>query len=79
VAEGDTATRVRDAVRRAGLPAERPPRIDPEQIVAATRVDKKARGGNAEFAIPRRVGAMAGERDGWAVRVPEALVLEVLR
>ena len=46
--------------------------------VAATRGDKKARGGVVEYALPRRVGAMAGEQSGWGVRVPDASVREVL-
>ena len=79
LAEPSTAERVGDALRRAELPTTRPPALDAERILAATRLDKKARGGAAEFALPARIGAMAGERDGWTVRVPDEVVLEVLR
>ena len=78
VAEPGTARRVRDAVRAAGLPYAPPAGMDAERIVAATRTDKKARGGGVEYALPRRIGAMAGERSGWAVPVPETVVREVL-
>lgn len=79
VAESGTAELVREAVERAGLPARLPRELDPERILESTRSDKKARGGIAEFALPARVGAMAGEESGWVVRVPEDEVLAVLR
>jgi 3-dehydroquinate synthase len=78
IAECGTTERVRDAIERAGLPAERPPEQDPEALLALTRRDKKARRGVVEYALPRRIGAMAGEREGWGVPVDDALVLEVL-
>lgn len=78
VAEPGTAARVREAVTAAGLPAVVPRGISAEQVLRATRTDKKARGGEVAYALPRCIGAMAGEGSGWAVRVAEALVLEVL-
>ena len=78
VAEAGTARRVRDAVERAGLPASRPEDMNADRVLAATRSDKKARRGTAEFALPRRVGAMAGEETNWAVRIDEDAVLAVL-
>ncbi|HET7458812.1 MAG TPA: 3-dehydroquinate synthase [Gemmatimonadaceae bacterium] len=78
IAECGTHDRVREALERAGLPAARPGDADPRSLLALTRGDKKARGGVVEYALPRRVGAMAGEREGWSVAVPDDLVLEVL-
>ena len=78
VAECGTHQRVVDAVRAAGLPASRPAGPSADELLAATRLDKKARGGRVEYALPRRIGAMAGESDGWGVRVDDALVREVL-
>lgn len=78
VAEGGTVERVRAAVERAGLPTTRPPEIDPTRILAATRGDKKARGGVAEYALPARIGAMAGGETGWSIRVSDMDVLAVL-
>jgi hypothetical protein len=49
-----------------------------DAIVAATRGDKKARQGNVEYALPARVGAMAGANRGWSMPVSEDLVREVL-
>jgi 3-dehydroquinate synthase len=78
VAERGTAARVRAALERAGLPTARPRDMAPDDVIALTHADKKARRGVTEYALPRRIGGMAGERTGWAVPVPDALVREVL-
>jgi 3-dehydroquinate synthase len=78
VAERGTASRVQSAVRKAGLVDTLPPHLAADHIIAATHGDKKARAGRAEYALPARIGAMAGESDGWAVAVPDAIVREVL-
>ena len=78
VAECGTADRVRDALRAAGLPLERPATMDAEQVLALTRLDKKARRGVVEYALPRRIGAMAADDGAWAVPVPDDLVREIL-
>jgi 3-dehydroquinate synthase len=77
-AECGTAARVRDAVRGAGLPDRRPADLVPDAVLQAARGDKKARRGAPEYAVPRRVGAMAGEAYGWAVPLPDELLREAL-
>ena len=52
--------------------------MSPEQIVAATHGDKKARGGRVEYALPSHVGAMAGASSGWSIAVDDDLVRAVL-
>ena len=78
VAECGTYDRVRAALELAGLPVSLPAAMRAGDVLALTRQDKKARGGVTEYALPRRIGAMAGERSGWAVPVPDELVLELL-
>ena len=78
VAAGDTAKRVREAVRVAGLPDVRPPHMTVESIITAAHADKKARAGAAEYALPSRIGAMAGADRGWSIPVGDELVREVL-
>jgi 3-dehydroquinate synthase len=78
VAERGTQRAVRRAVCGAGLPDVRPSAIASSDVVAATRGDKKARAGQAEYALPARIGAMAGADAGWSVRVDESLVRDVL-
>lgn len=79
VAEPGTLERVRDAVSAASLPTSRPQAHQPAQLLAATRTDKKARGGVVEYALPRRVGAMACAERGWGCPVSDELVLEILQ
>jgi 3-dehydroquinate synthase len=78
VAEAGTATRIVDAVARAGLPHERPAALDPAHLLELTRSDKKKRAGLVEYALPARIGAMAGAHSGWGVPVPDAEVIAVL-
>jgi len=78
VAERGTAERIADVVRSAGLPTERPRELPVGAVVDATRLDKKARGGRVEYALPSRIGAMAGAGTGWALPVDDQLVHEVL-
>jgi hypothetical protein len=56
----------------------RPAGVSIDDIVNATRGDKKARAGRAEYALPARIGAMAGASRGWSVPVSEDLLREVL-
>jgi 3-dehydroquinate synthase len=79
LASPGTAQRVRGAVERLTLPHRKPADQSAEQIIAATRSDKKARAGEVEYALPSRIGAMAGADTGYGIRVPDDVVREVLR
>ena len=79
VAEPGTSDRVRAAVERTGLPTARPANQSPDDILSATRGDKKARGGVVEYALPVRIGEMAGADRGWGVAVSDQIVLEALQ
>jgi 3-dehydroquinate synthase len=79
IAEQGTRDRVCEAVRAAGLPIARPSNQRPVELLAATRADKKSRRGVVEYALPRRIGTMAGDDRGWAFPVRDELVLQVLR
>jgi 3-dehydroquinate synthase len=79
IAAPGTAERIGRAVRAAGLPDVSPPGLNRAEILAATRGDKKARRGSVEYALPERVGAMAGATSGWSIPVADAEVLAVLR
>jgi 3-dehydroquinate synthase len=78
VAEGGTAERIQAAVSAAGFERRRPAAMSANEIVAATHGDKKARAGRVEYALPSRVGAMAGASTGWSIAVNDELVLSVL-
>ena len=79
VAENGTAAAVEQAVSAAGLPARLPPGTAPAHVLELMQSDKKRRHGALEYALPLRVGAMAGESTGWAIPIPNAEVEAVLR
>jgi 3-dehydroquinate synthase len=79
IAEAGTAQRVRMALQSAGLPVSRPSEISIDAIVAATRSDKKARAGRAEYALPMRVGTMAPANGRWSVAIDDDRLRTVLR
>jgi 3-dehydroquinate synthase len=73
-----TAEAIEGVLRRAGLPVERPASLRTDVVLAATRTDKKARGGAVAYALPSRIGVMAAADQGWVIRVDDAAVREVL-
>jgi 3-dehydroquinate synthase len=73
ITETGSAERLRRALRRVGLPTEMPAEFAPEEILARTRLDKKARAGRVEYALLRRVG-----QAGWDDAVDDAAVLASL-
>jgi 3-dehydroquinate synthase len=60
------------------LPTAVPASLAADEILRATKLDKKARAGAVEYALPSRIGAMAGADRGWAVPVDDALVAGLL-
>jgi 3-dehydroquinate synthase len=78
IADAGTTDTIRSALKAAGLPVDRPTSFSVDQIMVATRSDKKVRRGQVEYALPLRIGAMAGSGSGWAVPVMDEIVREVL-
>jgi 3-dehydroquinate synthase len=78
IATKGTADSLRRALVAAGLPTALPPGLMPAVVMQAARFDKKKRQESLEFAVPRRIGEMAGADSGWTVRLPEKVMLEVL-
>lgn len=79
IADAGTADAVRGAVCRAGLPTALPLNVSVERVMQLARADKKKRSGALEYAVPERIGRMAGGDGRWTVPLPDALVQEVLR
>jgi 3-dehydroquinate synthase len=77
VAKPGTATAIRDALARIGLPTSFPS-LDRGAVLSATKSDKKAKAGRAEYALPSMIGAMAGESSGWSIPVADDIVASVL-
>ena len=78
VAQAGTAEAILKALRAAGLPVDLPPSLDRDEIVEATRSDKKGQSGKLMLALPRRIGEMAGSDSGWTVPVSDDQLREVL-
>ncbi len=78
LAQAGTAATVRSALQAAGLPTALPSGSDGEAVIEAMRSDKKGRSGRTRFALPLRIGAMAGEDTGWTVSVSDDQLREVL-
>jgi 3-dehydroquinate synthase len=77
VAKPGTSDAIRAALDGIGLPSTFPS-LDRNAVLAATKSDKKARAGRVEYALPSKVGSMAGEASGWSIRVDDDVVREVL-
>ena len=78
VTDAGTASRIRAALERAGLPTARPAGPSVSNILESMRGDKKSRAGEIEYAVPTRIGVMAGAGAGYTVRLSDAVVAEVL-
>ena len=68
---------IETSCRDAGLPTRRSG-LDVERLLEFTRSDKKARSGRVEYALPARIGEMAGADTGYGIAVPDDMVREVL-
>lgn len=79
IAEAGTAEAVRGAVCLAGLPTALPLDVGVERVMQLARADKKKRSGALEFALPERIGRMAGGDGGWTLPLPDALVEEAMQ
>ena len=78
LAQTGTAATVNSALQSAGLPTALPPGSDGKAVIEAMRSDKKGRSGRTRFALPLRIGEMAGADSGWTVSVSDDQLREVL-
>jgi 3-dehydroquinate synthase len=78
LAQTGTAATVSSALQSAGLPTALPSGSDGDAVIEAMRSDKKGRSGRTRFALPLRIGAMAGADTGWTVSVSDDQLREVL-
>jgi len=73
------ARRIEALLARFGLPVRAPTGWDARRVLAAARTDKKSRAGEIRYALPERIGAMAGSRGPFTRPLPESLVISVLK
>jgi 3-dehydroquinate synthase len=77
IAEKGTAATIHEALAAIGLPTTLPS-LDRAAVLTATKSDKKARAGRVEYALPERIGSMAGQATGWGTPVGDSDVAAVL-
>lgn len=78
LAHAGTAATVSRTLQAAGLPTALPPEVAGDAVIEAMRLDKKGRSGKTRFALPLRIGAMAGADTGWTISVGDDQLREVL-
>jgi 3-dehydroquinate synthase len=79
IAESGTTSAIEQALSGAGLPTRIPADLASDRILALMQSDKKRRRGMLEYALPSRVGAMAGDRTEWGIAIADETTLEILR
>ena len=79
IAEAGTADVIYRAMCKAGLPTALPLDLDVKRVMQLARADKKTRSGALEYALPERIGSMAGRESGWTLPLSDGLVEEVLQ
>ena len=67
-----------EVLRQAGLPITVPAAMSSDAILEATRSDKKARDGVVEYALPARLGMMAGADRGFGIPVRDDIVRDAI-
>lgn len=74
-----TAERLRRGLEAYGLPTALPSGSSASDLLAAMRVDKKARAGAIRFALPQGIGGMHhSSREGWTVAPDPTAIAEIL-
>ncbi|MGQ0816264.1 MAG: 3-dehydroquinate synthase [Gemmatimonadota bacterium] len=78
VTEKGTAQQLERVLIALGLPAV-PPKLDAAKVIAATRTDKKSRGGEQHYTLLARFGEVAQDSSGkWTRALPDDVVREAL-
>jgi 3-dehydroquinate synthase len=72
-----TADRIVRLLEQFRLPVERPEGASVDQLIEVMRGDKKVRGGEMRFAVPKEIGVM-DQKDRWTVPVEESWIRGVL-
>ena len=72
------SARVSEGLRALVLPLLPASPMRAEDVLAATRTDKKARDGTVEYALMSEVGAPVGRDTGYGTRVPDEIVVSAL-
>ena len=79
VTETGTARTLAEVLAELALPVAPPDGVSDAELLAATALDKKARGGRTRYVLLRRPGEVARPADGaWTFELPEPLLRQAL-
>ncbi|NOT07630.1 MAG: 3-dehydroquinate synthase [Gemmatimonadales bacterium] len=78
LAERGLAPSIRQALERVGRPTTLRSEWADDALLDAMAHDKKIRGEQLRFSLPKQIGVMAGDRSNWTVSASRELVKEVL-
>ena len=78
IGEAGLADTIAALLTAVGLPTAVPRHFDVDAILAATRTDKKAREGRVEYALPARIGVMAGADRAYGTPLSDDVVRAAL-
>lgn len=76
LARPDLLDTVTSALNSLQLPTTVPAKVSAESLLSAMSADKKARRGRLVFALPARIGLMAGADTGFGLAVEDQVILE---
>lgn len=74
----DDIERLISLFSRTGLPTKLPDTLDLDRMVDTMKLDKKARRGKIEMALPRKIGEMAEIDGSYGIKIEEELILRIL-
>jgi len=64
-------------LKRTGLPTDFPKNMNLNRIIDTMKLDKKARGGEVEMVLPKKLGEMAEVNGSYGIKVDEELILRI--
>jgi 3-dehydroquinate synthetase len=76
--EGDFERLIR-LLKDAGLPTAIPRYMKVPDVIDAMKLDKKARGGKIEMALPASIGRMADAGGSYGLKIEESIILDTAR
>ena len=69
---------INEILSSAGLPTELKSNVDRSKIIETMKLDKKARKGNIEFALPKKIGEMYKDNESYGIKIEENVIKEVI-
>lgn len=75
----DDVKTIYEILDKAGLPTVLGDKVDRSRIIDTMKLDKKARRGNIEFALPKCIGTMHTEDSNYGIRIEQEIIERVIK